>query len=224
MKNVEMFNLLYEMDYLNMRTVPENLQRMTEQWASKPLEVLSACFSKGAEATRFCILRAESQDDAEDRLRLMLEKGQGTKNVAGSSALQRAAQNGHLEVMRILLDAGADIDEIPLDTNFAYMGPNQALFDAVRHDQKEAVMLLLERGSRPDLDHGTWYGTKAGTAIDCAKEKGDEEMVAILEAALQALGPDLLPREPPQRPYRNRRGECAETAASSRSEQEMDRR
>ena len=62
----------------------------------------------------------------------------------GMSALLHAAREGHLEVARVLLDGGADIDQVAGDGA-------SPLTIAALNGQFDMAMLLIERGADPDL-------------------------------------------------------------------------
>jgi ankyrin repeat protein len=86
--------------------------------------------------------------------------------VVFGSALGHAAQEGHIEIIKLLLDWGADIEGgtslSPL-TCAAYKG----------HD--DAVRLLIERGANKEADIG-----QAGTALFQASSKGHLSTVRLL--------------------------------------------
>ena len=62
----------------------------------------------------------------------------------GMTALLHAAREGHLEVARVLLDGGADIDQVGGDGS-------SPLTMAALNGQFDMAMLLVERGADPDL-------------------------------------------------------------------------
>ena len=62
----------------------------------------------------------------------------------GMTALLHAAREGHLEVARVVLDGGADIDQVAGDGA-------SPLTIAALNGQFDMAMLLIERGADPDL-------------------------------------------------------------------------
>jgi ankyrin repeat protein len=77
-------------------------------------------------------------------------------------ALSLAAQHGHAEIVRLLLDAGEDPNRYNLEGNHAYATPlHQAVVDG--HDT--VVRLLVGRGSRLDIRDTIWQGTPLGWAL-----------------------------------------------------------
>jgi uncharacterized protein len=76
----------------------------------------------------------------------------------GKTALLYAARDGHLDIVRLLLNAGADIE----DTDPNGITP---LLMAASNDRVEVARSLIERGA--DIDATDWYGrTPLWAAID----------------------------------------------------------
>lgn len=140
--------------------------------------------TKGADANALdaqqydLITIAAVRDDAR-MVRLAIAGGNNPRNVTSpyqGTALIAAAHLGHVEPVRVLIEAGAPLDHI---NNLGWT----ALLEAVilgdggpRH--AEIVRLLLAAGARTDI------GDKAGvTALEQAKRKGQTQIVRILEAA-----------------------------------------
>jgi ankyrin repeat protein len=111
-------------------------------------------------------------------VRMMLEEENVDVNqvrwLTQDTALQHAAANGQLKVVKILLDAGAQ----PCDTD------GNALYRAAKHGHEEVVKVLIEHGY--DIDG---FGAE-DTALVTAAEKGHFRMVKLLIN----LGADLTAR------------------------------
>jgi len=90
---------------------------------------------------------------------------------SGSYALNNAAVENAVDVMRILLDRGADPNvqnsqgDTPLICATKYAGGNPA-----------TVKLLVDAGTNPTI-----RDKKGKTAMDYAKEKEQQEAIALLE-------------------------------------------
>jgi ankyrin repeat protein len=80
---------------------------------------------------------------------------------ARHAALALAAQHGHAEVVRLLLDAGEDPSRYNPD---GYHGHSTPLHQAVWSDHLDVVRLLVERGARLDLRDKVYQGTPLGWA------------------------------------------------------------
>jgi ankyrin repeat protein len=77
-------------------------------------------------------------------------------------ALSLAAQHGHAEIVRLLLDAGELPDRYNPESNHPHCTP---LHQAVLGGHEEAVRLLVQRGARLDIRDTIWDGTPLGWAL-----------------------------------------------------------
>lgn len=92
----------------------------------------------------------------------------------GRSALTFAASGGHLEIARVLIEAGAWVD--PFDDYSTFMTP---LMCAAEAGHLEMVDLLLEKGANP-IHYGGW---SLRTAEGYARGKTPEQR--LLSAVLR---------------------------------------
>jgi hypothetical protein len=76
-------------------------------------------------------------------------------------ALALAAQFGHVEIVRLLLDAGEDPNRYNPPGGHSHSTP---LHQAALAGHEAVVRLLVERGARLDLKDVLWHGTPAGWA------------------------------------------------------------
>ncbi|MGH6804872.1 MAG: ankyrin repeat domain-containing protein, partial [Methyloceanibacter sp.] len=77
-------------------------------------------------------------------------------------ALALAAQHGHVDIVRLLLDAGEDPSRYNPDGNHSHSTP---LHQAVLAGHDAVVRLLVERGARLDIKDTIYQGTPLGWAI-----------------------------------------------------------
>jgi ankyrin repeat protein len=124
---------------------------------------LQAAAAKGHEEVVEILLNVEGiKVNGMDSYRIWMS---GESN---ATPLYLASQGGHINIVKSLLDHGADID-LKVDLW------GTALTVAAERNQKEAVRLLLERGA--DLNAKDNFG---GTVIDAAARSGHEDMVEML--------------------------------------------
>ncbi len=77
-------------------------------------------------------------------------------------ALSLAAQHGHAEIVRLLLESGENPNRYNLAGNHAHTTP---LHQAVLAGDEAVVRLLVERGARLDIRDTIWQGTPLGWAL-----------------------------------------------------------
>jgi ankyrin repeat protein len=91
----------------------------------------------------------------------------------GWTPLIYAAFNGHVDILRFLLDQDVDIDAQSANGTTALMA-------ASRNGHLAAVTLLLERKADPDLAN-----QKGGTALDMSRTAGNSEITNLLVKAVE---------------------------------------
>jgi hypothetical protein len=84
------------------------------------------------------------------------------------AALSLAAQHGHVDVVRLLLDAGEDPDRYNPQAHHPHTTP---LHQAVLAGHEEVVRLLVERGARLDIKDTIYHGTPLGWAIHAGQSE-----------------------------------------------------
>jgi hypothetical protein len=89
-------------------------------------------------------------------------------------ALALAAQYGHVELVRLLLDAGEDPDRYNPPGGHSHSTP---LHQAAGAGHEAVVRLLVERGARLDLKDVLWHGTPA----DWARYGGQTQLAEYLD-------------------------------------------
>jgi hypothetical protein len=94
-------------------------------------------------------------------------------------AFALASQFGHLEIVRLLLDAGEDADHFNPAGFHSHSTP---LHQAALAGHDQLVRLLVERGAKVDSKDTIWQGTPA----DWAEHAGNKELEVYLRARQNA--------------------------------------
>ena len=111
---------------------------------------------------------------------LLLEHG---AQIAQTGAIGMAAQKGRLDVLKVLIENGGDVNErLQPDAGFFTQktrfqkASETPLYVATEHGQRDVVVWLLEQGA--DAEIGDLSGK---TPRELAREMGNEELVNVLE-------------------------------------------
>lgn len=92
------------------------------------------------------------------------------------SLLEIATENNDPELVRLLLDCGADPDAAPGESPFSM----PALHIAALNNRVEIAQALLDHGADPTLTRDGW------SALDLALQRGHGELAQILRKAVEA--------------------------------------
>lgn len=154
--------------YRGWRDVPEG--------RPAPAEVLTHLIARGAEVD---IYVAAHRGDLE-RVRAWLDRDAALANTNSpynsyyygcGSALKNAAARGHIDIVRLLLERGADPN-----LREEHIAPNgHALYSAVYHGHFEVAKLLLEHGATPNAEVES-----SADAVSIAMGKEDQSLANLL--------------------------------------------
>jgi ankyrin repeat protein len=97
-------------------------------------------------------------------------------------ALALAADFGHVEIVRLLLDAGEDPNRYNPVGGHSHTTP---LHQSAGRGHDEVVRLLVERGARLDLKDVLWHATPA----DWARHAGRTDIEAYLRGRMEGEKP-----------------------------------
>lgn len=141
----------------------------SETWGSPLLTALRFGFLEAAEA----LVRRGARVDGlaaaagmgrpADAARLLPDADPRSRH----AAFALAAQLGHADVVRLLLDAGEDPDRYNPEGHHAHSTP---LHQAALAGHDEVVRLLVERGARLDIEDTIYHATPIGWAEHSGKE------------------------------------------------------
>ena len=155
--------------------------RGTRKWGGPLITALSFGMSEAAKAlvkrgVRIDLPAAAGLGLVDDAARLLPSADAEARH----RALSLAAQHGHAEIVRLLLDAGEDPNRYNLEGNHAHSTP---LHQAVLQGHETVVRLLVERGARLDIRDTIWQGTPLGWAL-----YGGGKAQAEMAECLRSLG------------------------------------
>jgi ankyrin repeat protein len=133
------------------------------------LEAVDALLARGA---RITLPLAAALGRTEDARRLLPNAASEHRHLA----LGIASQYGHLEIVRLLLDAGEDPNRFNPVGGHSHSTP---LHQAAGNGHLDVVKLLLERGSKPDVKDILFGGTPAGWAKYTGKKEVEAYLLAV---------------------------------------------
>ena len=134
--------------------------------AARLVVAATAIFASVASGASNDLLCNAAQRGNLEAVRTLLQQGTPLNGYyLGSTPLMCAARYGHLEVMKLLLDSGADVHARQNNPGTYPPPTDTALMIAARYGRPGAAQLLLERGARVN-DKGTWEFTALTLAAE----------------------------------------------------------
>lgn len=127
---------------------------------------------------RTLLMDAANPDGGDPALaKLLIEKGVDVNAKAhdGWTALLLAAMYGHREMVMVLIENGADVNQ----RKRLHLGPFTVLQWAVAAGDAELVRILLEHGADANIQD-PWIAVPS--LLSVAEEKGDKEIIRLLKA------------------------------------------
>ena len=152
-------------------------ERGSPRWGSPLMTALSFGY---LDASQALVRRGARVDDIAaaaglgllvDVARLLADAGVESRH----RALALAAQHGHVEIVRLLLDAGEDPDRYNPEGCHAHSTP---LHQAVIAGHEAVARLLVERGARLDIKDTIYQGTPLSWALYAGKTEIEQYLRA----------------------------------------------
>ena len=180
-----LLDVLYEYDWKDIRTSRLAFNRMVQWSLHTGPEELSWFISKGAKIDKEVIRHAAHGTPVKAACIALLLSRFGVDLFRGTRLLQSAAKRGRNESVKILLDAGVNVDELvpPSPTHEDGEAELTALYEAVYKHHEDTVRLLLQYGADPEkpvCEEGL-----CNTPLKLAQGHGYDSLVALMSRAME---------------------------------------
>ena len=169
--SIPFLDALYEVDWERIQSSRKALGNWLQPGFSP--EVMAWFFDHGAEIGPDFFTHMSHFPVPAATVQHLLERT-GVARFKHSGVLQRAAGRGETNVVKLLLDAGADINEGPFGSDGREGGPWNAIFEAVKGQHVGTTRLLLDCGADTRLLHATYYSSAPRTLAGRQEGEMDE--------------------------------------------------
>ena len=149
-----MLDLLWSLDWRKIRSIPAQLNNLLGwSYSYDHTTMMFWLLDHGAMVTKFALESVVGTPTTPEKLSVFIREG-GIVMFKDSGALQYYAEQGRTDLVETLLNAGAEIDEIPTSKDVREPGPFSALYEATKARKADVVQLLLDRGADIHLKSG----------------------------------------------------------------------
>jgi ankyrin repeat protein len=136
--------------------------------------ILASCTKKETQAAKNSRLNQAANDGDVKAVQAAISDGADVNYMDGETALMAAVHYGYTDVVKLLLEKGADV-------NAKTTSGINAMYIALVSDRTEVIKLLLS--ANVDVNAGVTIDGKVYTPLAIAKQKGDTQIIELLEKA-----------------------------------------
>ncbi|EME84104.1 uncharacterized protein MYCFIDRAFT_173153 [Pseudocercospora fijiensis CIRAD86] len=148
-----LLDLLYKYDWRGMRTSESAFNRLVEWSLRTGPDELTWFLEHGAKIDKDTIRRAVRGAPLKTSCVQVLIERYGVNLLKGTRLLQSAAKRGRCDMIKLLLNAGLDVNELVSRSSHGEgEGELTALYEAVYKQHEDAIQVLLEYGADPYLE------------------------------------------------------------------------
>jgi len=174
----ELLDLLHTFDWQGITSSPHTFQKLASWSLHTNAQELGWFLARGAHFDKEMVQRAVHTAPMQAACVQMLIQAHGTDLVRNSGLLQNAAKRGQYDVVKVLLIAGVDVNELASSCVSLFGEQSQtALWEAVRKQHEDVVRLLLEFGANPDQAVGAG---RSDTPRELANAQGSFRILQLL--------------------------------------------
>ncbi|KAF7194593.1 hypothetical protein HII31_04099 [Pseudocercospora fuligena] len=179
----KLLDLLYEHDWREMRTSKRAFNRMVEWSLRTGPEELTWFLEHGARVDKDTVRRAIRGAPLKTSCVQILIERYGVNLLKGTRLLQSAAKRGRLDMTKLLLNAGLDVDElVPRSSHDEGESELTALYEAVYKQHEDVIQVLLDYGADPYLEV---CNGELNTPLGLAEGHGYARMTEMLQRHIE---------------------------------------